>query len=579
MAVLRKIEILRWLLRICVGGLIVAVPMAAAYAGVPVTTVADDGQKKDIQLYSGYHALVFGCADYSAGWPKLKNQASDAKAVATMFKNMGWTVDFIENPDGRTIRRELQKLVFNQGKDQTLGILIWFSGHGYTLQEADGTRLGYLVPVDATDPGIDPIGFTETAFSMRAIETVARQILAKHVLMIFDAPLSGDIFAMALPQPLDRLKESVSAPVRQFIIRNTPQTATSQTSTLKNIFIQSIQEGFADLNKDAYVTGEELGRYLSQKLAATDAARKGFFGRIDNPKLNKGNFVFTLPTAGSKKATTKPDNQGRPSPEKGKKTIVNSLGMTFQYLPPGKFQMGSPPNEPGRDKDETRHPVTLTRGFYMQTTEVTQKQWQTIMGTNPSTFGQCGEDCPVESVNWEEVQVYIQRLNQRDGHGRYRLPTEAEWEYACRAGTDTATYAGEMKILGERNAPSLSPIAWYGGNSCVDYPEGRDCSRWRQKQMECAVCGPHETGLKAPNAWGLYDMLGNVYEWCQDYFAEYPKTAVTDPGGPVRGTRRIVRGGAWDYHARSCRSANRNHFFPKARNFYVGFRLVMEPVK
>jgi formylglycine-generating enzyme required for sulfatase activity len=210
---------------------------------------------------------------------------------------------------------------------------------------------------------------------------------------------------------------------------------------------------------------------------------------------------------------------------------------------------------------------------------VTQKQWKEIMGNNPSAFPQCGDDCPVEAVNWLEAQEFIQRLNLQDGYGRYRLPTEAEWEYACRAGSDTATYAGEMTILGERNAPVLSGIAWYGGNSCVDYPGGRDCSQWKQRQVNCGTCGTHEGGMKEPNAWGLYDMLGNVYEWCQDYFAEYPTEPVTDPAGPVRGTRRIARGGAWDYHAKSCRSANRNHFFQDNRYYYVGFRLAMDLIQ
>jgi formylglycine-generating enzyme required for sulfatase activity len=259
------------------------------------------------------------------------------------------------------------------------------------------------------------------------------------------------------------------------------------------------------------------------------------------------------------------------------KSISNSLGMTFRYIPPGSFRMGSPESEPGRDRDETRHSVTLTKGFYMQVTEVTQKQWKEIMGNNPSNFGQCGDDCPVENVNWNEVQAFIQRLNLKDGYGYYRLPNEAEWEYACRAGSDTATYAGDMPILGKRNAPALNGIAWYGGNSCVDYSKGRDCSQWQQTQTTCTVCGPHEAGLKDPNAWGLFDMLGNVYEWCQDYFGEYPTNALTNPTGPVNGTRRIARGGAWDYHAKNCRSANRNHFTPQSRHDYLGFRLVVTP--
>jgi formylglycine-generating enzyme required for sulfatase activity len=276
------------------------------------------------------------------------------------------------------------------------------------------------------------------------------------------------------------------------------------------------------------------------------------------------------PKNGVKSATTI-----QAAPSALQETRVNSLGMTFRYIPPGNFMMGSGSKEPGRDRDETRHEVTLTRGFYMQTTETTQKQWRDAMGTNPSTFVQCGGECPVESVSWDEVQEFIKQLNSRDANVQYRLPTEAEWEYACRAGSDSAIYSGDMPILGELNAPALDPIAWYGGNSCTEYPGARNCSQWRQRQSSCNSCGPHKVGLKAPNAWGLYDMLGNVYEWCQDYFAAYPSGRATDPPGSAKGTRRIARGGAWDHLARNCRSANRSHFAAQEQKDYIGFRLVM----
>jgi formylglycine-generating enzyme required for sulfatase activity len=574
-----KINQLTVLLCFLMGIFLLATPVLADETGIGVTIVTESGESKDIQLYSGYHALVIGCSAYTSGWPKLKDRVADAQGVATTLKNLGWMVDFIENPDGQTLKREFQKLVFNQGKDREKGILIWFSGHGYTLQEADGTGLGYLVPVDAPDPGIDPIGFSEKALSLRDLETVARQIMSKHVLMVFDASLAGDTFLMGLPKPDAQMNEKMTAPVRQIIIGGQAGAVAPEKAILDQLFIQSVLKGFADFNSDGYVTGQELGLFLSKKLANTDQERANIYGKINNPKLNSGDFVFVVPESGSEKSGKKDLGAKKQAVPRLKKTIVNSLDMIFNYIPPGKFLMGSPKTEPGRDEDEDRHPVTLTKGFYMQTTEVTQKQWKALMGNNPSKFPQCGDDCPVESINWLEAQEFVKRLNQQDGYGRYRLPTEAEWEYASRAGSDKATYAGNMPILGERNAPALNPIAWYGGNSCVDYPEGRNCSQWKQKQYSCAACGIHEVGLKEPNAWGLYDMLGNVYEWCQDYFAKYPTSAVTDPTGPVRGTRRVTRGGAWDYHAKSCRSANRNHFFPRYQSYYVGLRLVMDDIK
>ena len=528
----------------CLAGLLIlSIPAAAGKPGIQVTAITDAGQKTELQFYSGYHALVIGCSAYTSGWPKLAERAADAQEIATSLTDIGWTVDYIADPDGQTLRHALRKLVFNQGRDRERAILIWFSGHGYTLHEADGTGLGFLVPTDAPDPSIDPVGFTEKALSMRELETFARQLLVKHALMVFDSSASGDVFLMERPQPDDRIRESMAAPARQVLFAGENNHTTSGPSILKKPFIRGILKRDADLNKDGCVTGRELGAYVSKTLASTEQDLTRYYGRIDNRKLNQGDFIFALPGAGSEKDVAVGTATEIPEPSGMKKTFANRLGMTFQYIPPGHFMMGSPVSEPGREKDENRHRVTLTRGFYLQTTEVTQNQWKSLMGGNPATFLHCGGDCPIENVSWDEVQAFIQRLNREDGNGRYRLPSEAEWEYACRAGSETATYAGDMQILGQRNAPVLSDIAWYGGNSCVGYPQARMCSHWQQKQMECANCGPHGVGLKAPNAWGLYDMLGNVYEWCQDYFADYPEGETTDPAGPTRGTRRMARGG------------------------------------
>ena len=134
----------------------------------------------------------------------------------------------------------------------------------------------------------------------------------------------------------------------------------------------------------------------------------------------------------------------KPRNEAPSKRLTNNMGMKFVYIPPGNFMMGSPSNEPKRDKDEKQHRVTLTQGFYMQTTEVTQGQWQRVMGSNPSFFKNCGDDCPVEQVSWEDCRKFIRKLNRMEGMRKYRLPTEAEWEYAARAGTDTPFAFGDV---------------------------------------------------------------------------------------------------------------------------------------
>ncbi len=617
-----------------IGLLMVSTRVSASTEGIRVKAKTSNGATKEIRLYSGYYALVIGCADYRSGWRKLPNPVDDARKIASTLKSIGWTVKVVENPDGLTLERSIRSLVFNEGRDKDKAILLWFSGHGHTIEEADGTGLGYLVPVDAPDPDHDPIGFTEKAISMRQIETVSKQIRSKHVLMAFDSCFSGATFQMVEAKPSPYIQDKVANPVRQFIIAGTENEQVPDKSIFKEVFIQGIKDGSADLNQDRYITGEELGAFLQEKVIYHNrGARHPKFGKIKNPKLDKGDFVVmldgvaagtgwlfvdTLPNDArvrvmnirpvfyqgmelspgiyhvevsangyeTHKIRVRLDEaedkrldiklKKRAAPKAGEK-ITNSLGMTFVYIPQGTFMMGSPSSEPGRDDDENQHRVTLTKGFYLQATEVTQGQWTAVMGANLSHFRNCGDDCPVEMVTWNEVQEFIRRLNKREGTNRYRLPTEAEWEYSCRAGSSTAIYTGDLRILGKRHAPALDAIAWHGGNSCVDYPGGADCAWWKGKESSCPKCGPYPVGQKEPNAWGLYDMIGNVYEWCQDWYGEFPSGPLTDPTGPVNGSRRVSRGGSWDYYAKSCRSANRNHFAPGSKRYLQGFRLLREP--
>ena len=244
------------------------------------------------------------------------------------------------------------------------------------------------------------------------------------------------------------------------------------------------------------------------------------------------------------------------------KKTSNALGMEFVYIPSGTFTMGSPVDEPGRYGNEQQHQVTLTKRFYMQTTQVTQGQWKVVMGSNPSTFQNCGENCPVETVSWKDIQEFIARLNEKESGKRYRLPTEAEWEYAARAGSTTAFANGGITELKCGKDPSLDAMGWYCGNS--------------DKKT-------HPVAQKDPNTWGLYDMHGNVWEWCQDWYGEYPSGAVTDPKGPAKNilraffAYRVLRGGSWGDPAGYCRSTIRCWNHPDNRFNIFGFRLVRLP--
>ena len=234
------------------------------------------------------------------------------------------------------------------------------------------------------------------------------------------------------------------------------------------------------------------------------------------------------------------------------KTFTNSIGMKFVFIPPGTFMMGSPSSEPKRESDERQHRVTISKPYYLQTTEVTQGQWKAIMGNNPSYFK--GDKRPVEQVSWNDAQEFIRKLNRKEGTDKYRLPIEAEWEYACRAGTTTPFSTGRCISTDQAN---------YNGN----YPMP-GCSKGRYRKETISV------GSFSPNAWGLYDMHGNVYEWCEDWYKDdYPSGHVTDPRGTSSGSDRVLRGGSWGDDAGSIRSAIRRRDGPDSGSFRIGFRV------
>jgi len=183
-------------------------------------------------------------------------------------------------------------------------------------------------------------------------------------------------------------------------------------------------------------------------------------------------------------------------------------------------------------------------------------------------------------VNWEEADEWCEKASRHAGVRGWRmtLPTEAQWEYACRAGTAGMTYAGDFSIKGKSNAPCLDGIAWYGGNSNVGYSgTGWDTASWPEKQYPGGTAGPRRVGTKSANEWGLYDMLGNVWEWCADWAAGYPREAVTDPQGPASGAYRVMRGGSWFHYAARCRAACRFNNDPGYRRHNLGFRPALVP--
>lgn len=227
--------------------------------------------------------------------------------------------------------------------------------------------------------------------------------------------------------------------------------------------------------------------------------------------------------------------------------IGGGVQLSMSLIPAGRFMMGSPDDETDRYSDEgPQHEVTISKSFYMGIIEVTQAQWAAVMGTTPSYFGG-NEDNPVEQVSWYDCQEFLQKINTL-GLGTFRLPTEAEWEYACRAGSTTRFPWGD-----DPDYSSIDQYAWYKGNS-------------NNKTQT--------VGLKKPNSWGLYDMHGNVWEWCNDWYACWDERAQADPNGPSSGSKRIVRGGSCSSAPEHCRSANRPVHSPASVYISLGFRLV-----
>ena len=231
---------------------------------------------------------------------------------------------------------------------------------------------------------------------------------------------------------------------------------------------------------------------------------------------------------------------------------VGSVDMTFAYIPAGTFTMGSPDSEEGRGADEgPQHEVTISQGFYLGKYEVTQGQWENVMGTTPwsgKSWVEENADHPAVYVSWEDVQAFIQKLNDAAGKELYRLPTEAEWEYACRAGTTTRWSFGD-------DESDLGDYAWYNDNA------------WDVGERYA-----HEVGTKLANPWGLYDMHGNVYEWCLDWYGSYSSEAQTDPSGPESGSYRVLRGGSWKSASSLVRCTYRDRGHPEDRYFLIGFR-------
>ncbi|MBU2644815.1 SUMF1/EgtB/PvdO family nonheme iron enzyme [bacterium] len=586
----------------------------SAQRGVEVSIPDQNGRQT--QLYRNSHALVIGASQYRNGWSKLPGVLIDVSEVKTALEKHGFQVEVATDPDYRQIKNIFENFISKYGRQYENRILVYYSGHGYTHKLKWGGEMGYIVPVDAPDPNLDLNGFLDRALDMEQIEVYAKKIQSKHAMFLFDSCFSGSIFALSKAAPAV-INYKTSKPVRQFITAGNANEKVPDKSVFRSQFVAALN-GEGDVNLDGYITGSELGEFLQTSVVNyTNESQHPQYGKIRHPKLDKGDFVFQLlsdpqPTPTPKpapdgdivlwqtiqgstdirdyedyinaypnghytptakvmvrrlkqrqtsyaQATVTGSNPADSSATNSKPHTETSTGMEFVFIQGGCFQMGDTFNE-GESDEKPDHRVCLS-DYFLGKYEVTQDQWQRIMGDNPAYFKN-GGNYPVEQVSWDDTQTFIQKLNrQSDGH--YRLPTEAEWEYACRE--------GGRKVRFGTGSNSISPdTANYAGNySFAGSPKGR----YRQKTSP--------VGSFSPNSQGLFDMSGNVWEWTEDGYAAayYENSPQENPKGPGTGTgsSRVSRGGSWYAEPRALRCSDRFRLTPSFRPNSLGFRLARTP--
>jgi len=580
---------------------------------------------KSNTLYTGSHALIIGVSDYTAGWPDLPGVVADIKNVSTALEKHDFNVTTVMNPTDRQMEDAFEDFINKYGSEKDVRLVFYFAGHGHTIKTSYGEELGYIVPANAINPNHGVSDFQRRAMEMAQIEIFAKRIQSKHALFLFDACFSGSLFALSRAIPED-ISWKTSRHVRQFITSGSADETVPDRSIFCSQFTAAIN-GEADLNGDNYITGTELGEFLQSSVVNYSRnAQHPQYGKIRNPNLDKGDFVFVLnkremenlpPSQvtfteekitryGSIQLTTEingnlyldgvfiktiakdtritlndvssgshilkitGDHTWQESVSVGenittrttaKATIPKNIptaGHDFKrkfdwepemiFVKGGTYTMGCVGEQSDCDDDEIpSHKISLD-DFYLGVYEVTQEQWREVMGNNQAYFPSC-DNCPVEDVNWNEAQMFINKLNQKTGK-KYRLPTEAEWEYAAKGGSMVSSESA-TKYAG---SDDVGNVAWFYNNS-----NGK----------------PHPVGEKKPNELGIYDMSGNVNEWCSDWYGEnyYKSSPGANPKGPSSGTYRCNRGGSWYGVLRVTHRGWNNSSF---RNYSLGFRLVCD---
>tara|TARA_E500000305_G_scaffold104197_1_gene100318 strand:+ start:2029 stop:3732 length:1704 start_codon:yes stop_codon:yes gene_type:complete len=543
-------------------------------------------------------ALVVGVNSYgeNSNLPQLNHAENDATRLSEALRNAGYTV-FEMTHD---VAREKGKKVYAPNlayiRDQIDGVLsfpnigagdsvlISLHGHGVQFNEVDDqgakTSRFYFCPADSTVKDIDTANQLTVRNRLLPLDELYKSLdscKATRKLLIVDTsrkdPTRPDVFRSGLPSSTLPKLPPPPRGIAAFFSCKANQRAIEDPELKQGVFTHFLVQGLEgsadqpvlDQPVDGVITMAELTSYVSKKTYAY--VYRKYNGARQSPDI-KGEFDTNLPVA---KILLKPQPLKAPFTKEeavaAQKTwakelgteveFTNSVGMKFRVIPPGEFMMGSPADENGQNDEHPQHGIELTIPFSLQTTEVTQGQWEAVMETTPwrgEDYVKEGKNYAATFVTWEDATAFCRKLSQKEGK-TYRLPMEAEWEYACRAGTTT------MHSFDD-NVAKLVDYAWVEENALY-------------KDEKYA----HIVGLKRPNNFGLHDMHGNVWEWCGDWYAKdyYGKSPVKDPTGPTSGKYRVSRGGSWDAGARFNRSADRRPARPGFRHFgHYGFRVVIE---
>ncbi len=485
-------------------------------------------------------ALVIGNAVY--GFAPLKNPVNDASDMAVSLQKLGFTVILKKNVNLKEMEESIQDFG-NRLKQGGVG-LFYFAGHGL---QAGGVN--YLVPVGARIDKESDIKY-EAVDAGRVLDEMANAANGLNI-VILDA-CRDNPFARRFRSASRGLAIVSSAPTGTYISYSTGPGQVALDGDGRN---SPFAAALMQYMKEPGLTIEQVFKNVRFKLGRETGGRQvpwelsslvGDFSFMPGSPARAGNFRDLADNRDKGVTRTGPSMERSSSDQAAFKDSVT--GMEFILVNGGCFQMGDSFGD-GLPSEKPLHEVCVD-SYYLGKYEVTQGQWKKIMGENPAHFKTCGDNCPVESVKWTDIQSYIAELNRLTGQ-TYRLPTEAEWEYAARDGGKSVKWAGTS------SENKLGEYAWYDANSDDK---------------------THPVGMKKANALGFYDMSGNVWEWTSDWYGEayYQKNARDNPRGPDEGVNRVLRGGCWLDRAKDCRTAIRFNFNPEKGFKSIGFRLVRQ---